>query len=218
MPLPFLTKRHRAQYHSLGEPGPGIQHVWLCLPGHEQPVAELAAQLANLNTPERLLILPAAPTWPGAAAKEKASGRWFRAGSLGPDLALVRAYLDELLTYVLVQCPRDTPVTVLGYGHGATAAAAWLAGNDVVCERLIFYAAVFPAGIDRPRLLADLPKSPVVVVATAADAFPPEANGAELVQDVRAAGRAARLSYADDGPLTQAVLGIGAEEGGLRAR
>lgn len=211
---------HRAYFYSLGEPGPAIQHVWICLHGHDQPVANLAAQLVNLDTPERLLILPEAPNQAAPSGRSDArsglSAVWFRQASLGPDLALMRAYLDELTAFILADCPPDTPLTVLGYGHGAVAAAAWLANNGFAYDRLILYAAVFPPEISRPQLFADLPHAPVVVVATTADVFTPEANGAGLVQDLRAAGLTARLSYADDGPLTLAALGAGREEGGLR--
>ena len=59
MLLSFITPR-TARYLSLGEPGPAIEHVWVCLHGHGQPVAGLARQLQNLDTPERLLVLPEA--------------------------------------------------------------------------------------------------------------------------------------------------------------
>ena len=209
---------HPASYYSLGQPDPGIRHVWLCLHGYDQPVAALAAQLVNLDTPERLLILPEALP-PGHVPRgTQAPTRWFRPGSTGPDLAHARAYLDQLTEHVLVACPPGTPLTVLGYGHGATAAGAWLAGNRFPCERLIFYAAIFPPEISRARLFADLPRSPVSVVATTADAFAPEADGAGLLHDLRHAGLSARLSRVDAGPLTLAALGAGGEPDGLLPR
>ncbi|MBD2769443.1 hypothetical protein IC235_16255 [Hymenobacter sp. BT664] len=204
---------HRAHYYSLGQPGPRIRHVWLCLHGHQQPVQALAAQLVNLDTPERLLILPQALA-PDSAAVDQAL--WFRPGSLGPDLALVRAYLDELVTSVLVECPAGTPLTVLGYGEGAAAAVTWLAGNRFPYERLLLYAAVFPPQLSRTRLFADLPRSPVVVIATSAAEFTPEAHGEGLLLDLRAAGLPVRLSQVESGPLTLAALGAGRESGGLR--
>jgi hypothetical protein len=190
---------HQARYHSLGKPGPGIRHVWLCLHGHAQPVAALAARLVNLNTPERLLILPEAlspdPTAEGAA-------RWFRPGGVGPDLALVRAYLDELVTAVLVQCPAGTPLTVLGYGEGALAATTWLAGNRFPYEQLVLCAAVFPATIRRDRLFADLPRSLVLVVSAPNN----QNDGRLLVRELGAAGKPAYLRLVQEGPLPLAAL------------
>ena len=55
-PYSFTTPR-TAHCYSLGKPGPAIEHRWICLHGHHQPVA---AQLVQLDTPERLLILPEA--------------------------------------------------------------------------------------------------------------------------------------------------------------
>lgn len=199
-----------AHYYSLGEPGPGIRHVWFCLPGHDQPVAELAAQLVNLDTPERLLILPQAP---GAGPVPT----WFAEAAPAAGLAATRTYLDGLAAPILAACPAGTPVTVLGYGQGAVAACAWLAGNPLAYDRLIFYAAVFPAAVSRAALFAALPPRPVVVAATTTDVFTPEAEGSGLVQDLQAAGQTAWLRYVDEGPLTLAALGAGGEPNGLRS-
>ncbi len=221
LPYTFTTPR-TAHYYSLGEPGPGIQHVWVCLHGHDQPVADLAAQLVNLDTPERLLILPEALS---RHARPETSGRpsdalgvWFAPHSVEDDLADVTTYLDGLTDFILARCPAGTPVTVLGYGHGAAAAAGWLAENHLPYDRLIFYAAVFPPEIDRRALFLALPPRPVAVVSTTADVFTAEADGRALVQDLRDAGHSARLSYADVGPLTLAALGAGGEASGLRTR
>lgn len=220
MQLYAFTTPRPALYYSLGEPGPEIQHVWVCLHGHDQPVSSLAAQLVNLDTPERLLILPEALS---RHARPETSGRpsdalgvWFAPHSVKEDLADVTTYLDGLTDAIRARCPAGTPVTVLGYG-GAAAAVGWLAENHLVFERLILYAAVLPPEIDRRALFAALPPRPVVVVSTTADGFTPEADGRALVQDLLDAGQTARLSYADEGPLTLAALGADREEGGLRA-
>ena len=212
--IAFTTSR-TAHYYSLGEPGPGIQHLWVCLHGHHQPVAGLAAQLVQLDTPERLLILPEALS---RHAQPENSGRsgdalgvWFAPHSVADDLADTTTYLDGLTDAIRARCPAGTPVTVLGYGHGAAAAVGWLAENHLVYERLILYAPVFPSEIDRRSLFGAISPRPVVVVSTTTDSFTPEADGRALLQDLRDAGHAARLSYADDGPLTLAALGAGGE-------
>ena len=213
-PYAFTTPR-TAHYYSLGEPGPGIGHLWVCLHGHDQPVAGLAAQLVQLDTPERLLILPEAlsrharPETSDRVAD--ALGTWFAPHSVDVDLADVTTYLDGLTDAVRARCPAGTPVTVLGYGHGAAAAVGWLAENHLAYDRLILYAPVFPPEIDRRALFAALSARPIVVVSTTTDSFTPEADGRALVQDLRDAGRTARLSYADVGPLTLAALGAGGE-------
>lgn len=213
-PISFITPR-TAHYYSLGEPGPAIGHLWVCLHGHHQPVAGLAAQLVHLDTPERLLILPEAlsrhaqPETSGRATD--ALGVWFAPHSVEYDFADVTTYLDGLTDATLKRCPAGTPVTVLGYGHGAAAAVGWLAENHLPYERLILYAAVFPPEIDRRALFAALSPRPIVVVSTTTDSFTPEADGLALLQDLREAGHAARLSYADEGPLTLAALGAGGE-------
>jgi len=197
-------------YVSLGEPGPAIQHIWFCLHGHDQPMDTLAAQLVNLDTPERLLILPQAPG-PTPAT-------WFADDDPAAGLLQTRAYLDALATPILAACAPGTPVTVLGYGHGATAATAWLADNPMSYDRLLLYAAVFPAAANRQELFGQLAKRPIVVAATTTDIYTPEAEGQSLVQDLQAAGLDARLRYVDEGALTLAALGAGAEAGGLRTQ
>lgn len=219
-PLSFATTR-TARYYSLGEPGSAIQHVWFCLGAHGQPTGELAAQLTNLDTPERLLILPEglsrfevladAPA-PGAPALAPYTGTaWFAPDSLLLDLADLTLYLNALAEQVLSACPPNTPVTVLGCGHGAAAACRWLAGGHVTYERLLLYAAVFPADIDRRATLVALPERPVLIISTTTDTYSPEAAGEGLLQDCLAVGLPAQLRLVDAGPLTLAALGAGGE-------
>lgn len=217
-PYSFTTPR-TAHYYSLGEPGPAIAHLWICLHGHHQPVAGLAAQLVHLDTPERLLILPEAlsrhalPETSGRSAD--ALGVWFAPHSVADDFADVTTYLDGLTDAIRARCPAGTPVTVLGYGHGAAAAVGWLTENHLPYDRLILYAAVLPPEIDRRALFAALPPRPIAVVSTTTDAFTTETDGQGLVQDLREAGHTARLSYADEGALTLAALGAGGEAKGM---
>ena len=212
----FSTKR-TARYISLGEPGPEVQHVWFCLHTEGQPLSDFAAQLVNLDTPERLLILPEAlsryPLAPGGTSAEtsETAATWFAPESLLPDLADLTAYLDALAEQVLAQCPAGVPVTVLGYGQGAAAACRWLAGGRIDYERLVLYASVFPPEIDRRATLVALPDKPVTLVSTTTDVYTPEAAGEGLLQDLHDVGLNAQLRYVSDGPLTLAALGAAAE-------
>ena len=216
LPLSFTTAR-TARYLSLGEPGAGITHVWVCLHGHGQPVAELAAQLHHLDTPECLLILPEAlsrydqpvdANHDGVTdAAPRTNAAWFAAETLLPDLTDLSTYLDALVAQVLAACPPAVPVTVLGYGHGAAAACRWLASNAVAYERLILVAPVFPPEIDRRATLVALPEKPVLVVSTTTDTYSPEAVGNGLMQDLLDVGLSARQRLVDaTGPLPLAAL------------
>jgi predicted esterase len=199
----------------LGEPGPTIRHVWFCLHGDGQPVADFAAQLRNLDTPERLLIFPEALSRytlpPSSDGTVSTGATWFAPPDLLPDLADLTTYLDALAESILEACPPDTPVTVLGYGHGAAAACRWLASNRIAYERLILYAAIFPPEIDRRATLVALPDRPVNVVATTVDIITPEAAAAGLMQDLQDGGLTTQLSYVAEDGLTLAALGAGAE-------
>ena len=216
LPLTFTTSR-TARYLSLGEAGPAITQVWVCLHGHGQPLAELAAHLQNLDTPERLLLLPEAlsryeqPQDANADgiidAAPRTDAAWFAAETLLPDLTDLAGYLDALTTQVLAACPPNTPVTVLGYGHGAAAACRWLAGNGRPYDRLILVAPVFPPEIDRRATLVALPEYPVLVVSTTTDTYSPEAAGEGLMQDLLAVGLSAQQRLVDaTGPLPLAAL------------
>ena len=206
----FTTTR-TARYRSLGEPGPTIEHVWICLHAHYEQVDGLAAQLLNLDTPERLLVLPEAlsryelPT--DSLEQQPGQAAWFAAGSLELDLADLSAYLTALARQVLAGCPPGTPLTVLGHGHGAAAACRWLADNETEYLRLILYAPVFPSETDRKATLAALPRRPVLVVSTTTDTYGSEAAGEGLMQDLLAEGLAAQQRLVDAaGPLPLAAL------------
>ncbi|MBT9392940.1 phospholipase [Hymenobacter sp. NST-14] len=210
VPSSFHTTR-TARYISLGEPGTDIQHVWFCLHGEGQPLADFAAQLVNFDTPERLLILPeglsryALPAAAGATPTTAAT--WFAPDSLLADLSDLTTYLDELAAQILAQCPEGVPVTVLGYGHGAAAACRWLSSGRTRYDRLLLYASIFPPTIDRRATLVSLPERPVTLISTTTEAFTPEATGEALLQDMQDAGLKAQLRYVSEGPLTLAALG-----------
>lgn len=209
-PLPFTTPR-TARYLLLGEPGPAVGQVWVCLHGHDQPVADLADQLRNLDTPDRLLVLPEALSrcnqpGPGPEAPTTRAA-WFATDSLLADFDDLGTYLDALAQQVLAACPPGTPLTVLGYGHGAAAACRWLAGNGVDYSRLILCAPVFPAEFDRRATLVALPERPVLVVSTTTDTYSPEAAGEGLMQDLLDVGLSAQQRLVDAaGPLPLAAL------------
>ena len=207
----LLTTPRTARYYCLGEPGPGIRQVWFCLHGENQPVPELAAQLVNLDTPERLLVLPEALSRyglpPDATGHRRVGADWFAVGDLLPDFTDLTTYLNTLAGQVLAQCPPDVTVTVLGVGHGGAAACRWLAGQRFTYDRLILYAAVFPPEINRRATLANLPKNPVTIIATTTDSFKTEAQGEALLHDLQNADLSARLKYVSEGPITLAALG-----------
>ena len=211
MELKTISTARTARYISLGEPGADIQHVWFCLHGESQPLADFAAQLVNFDTPERLLVLPEAlsryalPAGPTETPVTVAT--WFAPDSLLPDLADLTTYLDELAAEVLAQCPANVPVTVLGYGSGAAAACRWLAGGRTNYDRLLLYAPVFPSSIDRRATLVGLPERPVTLISTTTDAFTSEAAGVGLLQDLQDVGLSAQHRYVSEGPLTLAALG-----------
>jgi predicted esterase len=216
MQLHTFSTTRTARYYSLGEPGPDIRHVWFCLHSHNESVDGFATQLRPLDTPERLLILPeglARFDQPAAVATDAGSpmAAWFASDATEYDLPDVAQYLENLAAQVLAACPPETTITVLGHGHGAAAACRWLANSRLHYDRLVLYAAVFPPEINRQATLAGLPKRPVVVVATTADIYSPEATGEGLVHDLHAAGLEAQLRHASDGAITLAALGAGAE-------
>ncbi len=216
IPISFTTPR-TARYLSLGEPGPAIEQVWVCLHDHGQPLAELAALLRNLDTPACLLLLPEALSRYDQPVDANADGvievaprtvaAWFAAETLLPDLADLGTYLDALAAQTLAACSPGVPVTVLGYGHGAAAACRWLAGTGTDYARLILVAPVFPPEIDRRATLVALPERPVLVVSTTTDTYSPEAAGAGLMQDLLDVGLSAQQRLMDDdGLLPLAVL------------
>ena len=215
LPLQFTTSR-TARYLILGEASPTTNHLWVCLHGHGQSLAELAAYLQNLVVPGCLLLLPEALSRYEQLQDVNADGildaaprtgaAWFAAETLLPDLTDVAAYLDGLVAQVLPTCPPATPLTVLGYGHGAAAACRWLAGTSRPYDRLILVEPVFPPEIDRRATLVALPEYPVLVM-RATDASTPEAADDGLMQDLLDVGLSAqRRLVAAAEPLPLAAL------------
>ena len=212
-PVSFTTPR-TARYLTLGEPGPATEHVWVCLHGHTQSTADLADLLQHLATPGQVLLLPEAlnryelPAAGAAAAQTNAA--WYAPDSLLADFADLSTYLDALTEQVRAACPPHTPLSVFGYGHGAAAACRWLAGNGVDYTRLVLYAPVFPAIIDRRATLVALPERPVLVLSPAE--YQSEAAGEGLMQDLLDVGLSATQRLVEPGPLPLAVFNTDPEE------
>lgn len=145
-----LLVRRTARYFELG--GDGARppaELWYVLHGYGQLASEVAAGLAFLAAPERLLVVP------------EGLSRFYRDGTGGivgaswmtkvareAEIEDYVAYLDALHARVLADLGSEPRTTVLGFSQGTAAASRWVARGGVSAERVILWGGGLPPDVD----------------------------------------------------------------------
>jgi len=158
-----LAVTRSARYYQLGELSAHTRRVWFVCHGYGQLAAYFARHFA--------FLVEAAPTTvviaPEGLSRFYLSGNGGRVGAswMTRDDRLHEiddhiGFLDQLADSVLVQCPADVNVTVLGFSQGTATVSRWLAQARFRPAQLILWAGGFPDDLDPTdarKLLENLP-------------------------------------------------------------
>jgi predicted esterase len=161
-----LTVSRTARYQQLGEPTAATRQLWLVAHGYGQLAEHFIRHFKSVHVldPEGTVIVA-----PEALSRFYISGTsghvgasWMTSADRLADIADQATYLNALLGHLLVSCPPDVHVTVLGFSQGTATVSRWLAASAGHWRphRLILWAGDFPEDIEAEaaqRLLQDLP-------------------------------------------------------------
>lgn len=163
-----LTVPRTARYHRLGEPGAATRRVWFVCHGYGQLAAYFIRHFAALAAADPGLVVVA----PEGLSRFYLHGNGGRVGAswMTSDGRLFEIedqinFLNQLADNILVDCPADVRVTVLGFSQGTATAGRWLARAAFRPAHLVLWAGEFPpdmAPAAATRLLRGLPLTLVV--------------------------------------------------------
>ncbi|GAB3634460.1 esterase [Hymenobacter arcticus] len=150
----------------MGEVSPTTRQLWLVLHGYGQLAEYFIQHFAALHAADPAGTVIVAPEGLSRFYLTGTSGRvgasWMTRADRLAEMDDQAAYLNQLLDQLLLACPADARVTVLGFSQGTATASRWLAryAGRWRPHQLILWAGDFPADIDATaaqQLLAGLP-------------------------------------------------------------
>lgn len=155
-----------ARYQQLGEVSPGTKQLWLVLHGYGQLAEYFIRHFAALHAADPAGTVIVAPEALSRFYLTGTSGRvgasWMTRADRLAEIDDQAIYLNQLLGQLLLACPTDARVTVLGFSQGTATASRWLTryAGRWRPHQLVLWAGDFPADIDETaarQLLHDLP-------------------------------------------------------------
>ncbi|MBC8082826.1 MAG: phospholipase [Hymenobacter sp.] len=142
-----LAVTRSARYYQLGELSARTRRVWFVCHGYGQLAAYFARHFAFLVEADPATVVVA----PEGLSRFYLSGNGGRVGAswMTRDDRLAEiddhvGFLNQLAATLLVQCPADVRVTVLGFSQGTATVGRWLARAHFRPAHLILWAGGFP--------------------------------------------------------------------------
>lgn len=211
----FRTPRS-ARYFTLGEPGPGIDDLWIALHGYGQLARDFLTGFEPIATPGRLIVAPEALSrfYTGSpdarAGGARVGASWMTREDRLAEIDDQVAYLDALASELLPQIPHGVRVRALGFSQGASAACRWASLGAARLDELVIWAGEIPADLPDPLLGERLARLRVHLVAGTRDRLVPDAVVLHQQDRLRKAGVAPLVHQFDgghrlDGAVLQAI-------------
>ena len=205
-----LAVTRSARYYQLGELSAHTRRVWFVCHGYGQLAAYFARHFA--------FLVEAAPTTvviaPEGLSRFYLSGNGGRVGAswMTRDDRLHEiddhiGFLDQLADSVLVQCPADVNVTVLGFSQGTATVSRWLAQARFRPAQLILWAGGFPDDLDPDDAQKLLKNLPLTIVLGTDDEYISPSQMAHQQQQLQQLGATPTLiTFSGKHELNRAVL------------
>ena len=205
-----LTVARTARYQQLGELSGRTRRVWFVCHGYGQLAAYFVRHFAFLveNHDDTAVIAPEGLSrfyLHGNGGRVGAS--WMTRDDRLAEIDDHVAFLNQLATLVLANCPADVEITVLGFSQGTATVSRWLTRAAFRPAHLILWAGSFPEDIApdaAQELLQDLPLS---IVIGSNDEYVSLAQAEQQHQHLQQLGAAVQLlTFAGKHELNRAML------------
>lgn len=156
-----------ARYYQLGELTERTRRVWFVCHGYGQLAAYFIRHFAVLTEADDSTVV-IAPEGFSRFYLQDMGGRvgasWMTKEDRLTEIDDYVAYLNQLATSALENCPPTVRITVLGFSQGAATVSRWLAHARFRPARLILWAGAFPQDVDFAVATHLLEQLPVVLV------------------------------------------------------
>ena len=205
-----LAVTRSARYYQLGELSAHTRRVWFVCHGYGQLAAYFARHFAFLVEAASTTVVIA----PEGLSRFYLSGNGGRVGAswMTRDDRLHEiddhiGFLDQLADSVLVQCPADVNVTVLGFSQGTATVSRWLAQTRFRPAQLILWAGGFPDDLDSTDARKLLENLPLTIVLGTDDEYISASQMAHQQQQLQQLGATPTLiTFPGKHELNRAVL------------
>ncbi|QIX63203.1 phospholipase [Hymenobacter sp. BT18] len=179
-----LTVSRSARYYMVGTLSDQTRHLWIVCHGYGQLAQYFIRHFTALATADPTLAVVA----PEALSRfylQGTSGRvgasWMTRDDRLTEIDDYVAYLNQLTDTLLVACPAEVKVTVLGFSQGSATVSRWLAQARFQPTRLVLWAGAFPPDMDFAVATHLAQKVPIVLVCGTQDEYVTEENLAAQV-------------------------------------
>lgn len=205
-----LTVSRTARYQQLGELSARTRRVWFVCHGYGQLAAYFVRHFAFLveNNDDTVVIAPEGLSrfyLQGNGGRVGAS--WMTRDDRLAEIDDHVAFLNQLATLVLNQCPANVDITVLGFSQGTATVSRWLTRAHFRPAQLILWAGGFPEDISLDTAQELLQGLPLAVVIGHADEYITFAQAEQQYQQLQQLGAAAHLvTFSGKHELNREVL------------
>lgn len=140
-----ITVPKTARYFLSAEPDARINEVVFVCHGYAQLANEFIEQFASLQNEHRLFVAPEGlHRFYQKGGYDKVVASWMTKEDRLDDIADYVQWLDQCAADVLMQCPPDVKITVLGFSQGAATVSRWAAFGMTQIDHLILWCGFFP--------------------------------------------------------------------------
>jgi predicted esterase len=160
-----------ARYFSEGELHKDTREVWIVCHGYGQLAEYFLRKFQFLASEERVIIAPEGLHryyLNGSSGRVGAS--WMTKEDRLTDINDYVRFLDQIYASVKSEAPQ-AKIVVLGFSQGCATVSRWLSFGEVLCDKLILYAGVFPPDLDFELDGSKLKNVPVIIANGDQDEF-----------------------------------------------
>jgi predicted esterase len=140
-----LTIPKTARYFLSAEPNAKVNEVVFVCHGYAQLANEFLEEFSSLQNEHRLFVAPEGlHRFYHRGGQDKVVASWMTKEDRLDDIADYIQWLDQCAADVLLRCPPDVKITVLGFSQGAATVSRWAAFGMTQIDHLILWCGFFP--------------------------------------------------------------------------
>jgi predicted esterase len=140
-----LTVPKTARYFLSAAPTAKVNEVVFVCHGYAQLANEFLEGFSSLESEHRLFVAPEGlHRFYHRGGQDKVVASWMTKEERLDDIADYIQWLDQCAADVLLNCPPDVKVTVLGFSQGAATVSRWASFGMTQIDHLILWCGFFP--------------------------------------------------------------------------
>lgn len=133
------------RYYSLGEPSEQIEHLWIVCHGQGHLAQYFIKKFECLNNGKNLIIAPEGLSkYYLNGQSGRVGANWMTKENRLIDINNYLNFLEKVITNVKSNLNPNVKVTLFGFSQGAATISRFTTQTEVVFERLILWAGIFP--------------------------------------------------------------------------